>query len=44
MTLLPPLITRGAGSRSVPERQSVTSLTQWATSPCTSTPISTATR
>ena len=33
ITLLPPLMTRGAGSRSVPDRQSNTSFTQWATSP-----------
>ena len=44
MTLLPPLITRGAGSRSVPDRQSTTSFTQWATSPCRSTPMPTAAR
>ena len=44
MTLLPPLITRGDGSRSVPERQSAISLTLWATRPCSSTPTATAVR
>jgi hypothetical protein len=44
ITLLPPLITRGAGSASVPDRQSAISLTACATRPCSRTPIATAAR
>ena len=44
MTLLPPLMTRGDGSWSVPERQSAISFTQCATRPWRSTPTATAAR
>ena len=44
ITLLPPEMTRGEACRSVPERQSSTSFTEWASSPWISTPRATAPR
>ena len=44
ITLLPPEMTRGEACLSVPERQSSTSFTEWASRPWISTPSATAPR